>query len=52
MVQTIIVSGPLSGGQINVSNLFDHEYYTSCSYNIYCQFGNRRQWLAGVRYSW
>lgn len=36
----------------NVSNLLDREYYTSCSYSIYCQFGNRRQWLAGVRHSW
>lgn len=37
---------------LNVSNLFDKEYYTSCSYNIYCQFGNRRQVLGGVRYAW
>ncbi|WP_205028033.1 TonB-dependent siderophore receptor [Oleisolibacter albus] len=37
---------------LNVSNLFDKEYYTSCSYNIYCQFGNRRQVLGGVRHAW
>lgn len=44
----------LSGAQLtlNVSNLFDKEYYTSCSYNIYCQFGNRRQLLGGLRYAW
>lgn len=36
----------------NVSNLFDKEYYTSCSYDIYCQFGNSRQALLGVRHSW
>lgn len=44
----------LSGTQLtlNVSNLFDKEYYTSCSYGIYCQFGNRRQFLGGLRYTW
>lgn len=44
----------LAGAQLtlNVSNLFDKEYYTSCSYNIYCQFGNRRQVLGGLRYAW
>lgn len=44
----------LAGAQLtlNVSNLFDKEYYTSCSFNIYCQFGNRRQVLGGLRFAW
>jgi iron complex outermembrane receptor protein len=37
---------------LNVTNLFDKEYYSSCSSDIYCQFGNRRQALAGLRYRW
>lgn len=37
---------------LNVTNLFDREYYTSCSSNIYCQFGNRRLVVAGLRYAW
>ncbi|MFT4116148.1 TonB-dependent siderophore receptor [Bradyrhizobium sp.] len=37
---------------INVTNLFDKSYYTSCSSNFYCQFGNGRMVLAGLRYRW
>lgn len=37
---------------LNVTNLFDKDYYSSCSSNIYCQFGNGRQVLAGLRYRW
>ena len=37
---------------LNVTNLFDKSYYTSCSSNIYCQFGNGRLLLAGLRYRW
>ena len=37
---------------LNVTNLFDKEYYSSCSSDIYCQFGNRRLILAGLRYRW
>jgi iron complex outermembrane receptor protein len=37
---------------LNVTNLFDKDYYTSCSYNLYCQFGSGRQILAGLRYRW
>jgi iron complex outermembrane receptor protein len=37
---------------LNVSNLLDKSYYTSCSSNIYCQFGNGRLVLAGLRYRW
>lgn len=37
---------------LNVSNLLDREYYISCSFNIYCQFGNRREVLAGLRHTW
>ncbi|UPJ54497.1 TonB-dependent siderophore receptor [Bradyrhizobium sp. 200] len=37
---------------LNVTNLFDKSYYTSCSSNIYCQFGNGRLVLAGLRYRW
>ncbi|MBR1268976.1 TonB-dependent siderophore receptor [Bradyrhizobium sp. AUGA SZCCT0222] len=37
---------------LNVTNLLDKSYYTSCSSNIYCQFGNGRLVLAGLRYRW
>ncbi|WP_322516633.1 TonB-dependent siderophore receptor [Rhodopseudomonas palustris] len=37
---------------LNVNNLFDKEYYSSCSSTYYCQFGNRRTILAGLRYRW
>ncbi|WP_047308588.1 TonB-dependent siderophore receptor [Rhodopseudomonas palustris] len=37
---------------LNVNNLFDREYYSSCSSGFYCQFGNRRTVLAGIRYRW
>ena len=37
---------------LNVHNLFDKEYYSSCSSGYYCQFGNRRTVLAGMRYRW
>ncbi|RJG40385.1 TonB-dependent siderophore receptor [Mesorhizobium sp. DCY119] len=39
-------------GTLNVTNLFDKDYYSSCSSNIYCQYGNGRQVLAGLRYKW
>jgi iron complex outermembrane receptor protein len=37
---------------LNVTNLFDKSYYTSCSSGFYCQFGNGRLALAGLRYRW
>lgn len=37
---------------LNVTNLFDEDYYSSCSFNIYCQFGDGRQILAGLRRTW
>lgn len=37
---------------LNVTNLLDKEYYSSCSYSIYCQYGNGRTVLAGLRYKW
>lgn len=37
---------------LNVTNLFDEDYYSSCSYNTYCQFGDGRQVKAGLRYQW
>lgn len=37
---------------LNVTNLFDKEYYASCSSNFYCQYGNGMQALAGLRYRW
>ncbi|MDN2578394.1 TonB-dependent siderophore receptor [Aquibium sp. ELW1220] len=37
---------------LNATNLLDTEYYSSCSYNIYCQYGNGRTLLAGLRYKW
>lgn len=37
---------------LNVNNLFDKKYYASCSSGFFCQYGNERQVLAGVRYTW
>ncbi|GAA3842860.1 TonB-dependent siderophore receptor [[Pseudomonas] carboxydohydrogena] len=37
---------------LNVNNLLDKEYYSSCSSGYYCQFANRRTVLAGLRYRW
>ena len=37
---------------LNVTNLFDKSYYTSCSSGFYCQFGNGRMALAGLRHRW
>lgn len=37
---------------LNVSNVFDKEYYSSCSYGFYCEFGDRRTFLAGIRHRW
>ncbi|WAC27686.1 TonB-dependent siderophore receptor [Ancylobacter sp. SL191] len=37
---------------LNVTNLLDTEYYSSCSSSYYCQFGNGRLVLAGLRYTW
>lgn len=49
-----MIARELKGAELtlNVTNLFDKEYYSSCSSNIYCQFGNRRLILAGLRYRW
>jgi len=48
------LSQALKGAELtfNVTNLFDKEYYSSCSSNYYCQYANRRQVLAGLRYRW
>jgi iron complex outermembrane receptor protein len=37
---------------LNVTNLFDKEYYSSCSSEYYCQYGNGRTALAGLKYKW
>ncbi|MDV2079697.1 TonB-dependent siderophore receptor [Marinobacter xestospongiae] len=37
---------------LNVRNLFDEEYYSSCSYDIYCQYGESRSVLVGLRKRW
>ena len=37
---------------LNVTNLLDKEYYSSCSSEYYCQYGNGRVVLAGLRYKW
>ncbi|KJF71196.1 ligand-gated channel [Agrobacterium arsenijevicii] len=37
---------------LNVTNLLDKEYYSSCSSTYYCQYGNGRTVLAGLRYKW
>lgn len=38
--------------RLNLNNVFDKAYYSSCSSDYYCQYGNGRQVLAGLRYSW
>lgn len=37
---------------LNATNLLDKEYYSSCSSEYYCQYGNGRTVLAGMRYKW
>jgi iron complex outermembrane receptor protein len=37
---------------LNVTNLTNKQYYTNCSSGFYCQFGNGRLVLAGLRYKW
>lgn len=37
---------------LNVNNLLDKEYYSSCSSGFYCQYANRRTVLAVLRYRW
>ncbi|MDU0342877.1 TonB-dependent siderophore receptor [Bosea rubneri] len=37
---------------LNVTNLLDKEYYSGCSTGFYCQVGNGRTVLAGLRYRW
>lgn len=37
---------------LNATNLFDREYFSSCSFNFFCQYGNGRQLLVGLRYNW
>ena len=48
------LSRTLSGAEatLNVTNLFDKEYYSSCSFNFFCQYGNGAQVLVGLRYMW
>lgn len=44
----------LTGAELtlNVTNLFDKEFVSSCSSATACFFGDRRLVLAGVRYKW
>lgn len=46
------VSPSLRGTEatLNAANLFDKEYYSSCSSNFYCQYGAGAQVLVGLRY--
>jgi iron complex outermembrane recepter protein len=37
---------------LNVTNLLNEEYYSSCSYGFYCQYGNGRTVVAGLKYKW
>ena len=37
---------------LNITNILDKEYYSSCSSEYYCQYGNGRTVLAGLRYKW
>ena len=48
------ISPALNGAEatLHATNLFDKEYYSSCSSNYYCQYGNGAQFLLGLRYKW
>ncbi len=37
---------------LDIKNLFNEDYYTSCTYNFYCQYGSERQFLVGLRKTW
>ena len=39
-------------GRLNINNLFDKTYYSSCSSDYFCQYGNGRQIIAGLSYRW
>ncbi|MDE1145048.1 MAG: TonB-dependent siderophore receptor [Azospirillaceae bacterium] len=45
-------SPSLNGMQatVNATNIFDRVYYSSCTSNFYCQYGNGAQVLVGLRY--
>ncbi|MEM9633664.1 MAG: TonB-dependent siderophore receptor [Pseudomonadota bacterium] len=49
-----VINPKLEGLQatLNITNVFDEDYYSSCSFDIYCQFGDGRRVLAGLRYTW
>jgi iron complex outermembrane receptor protein len=38
--------------RLNVSNLLDKTYYSSCSSDFYCQYGDGRRILASLRKTW
>lgn len=38
--------------RLNVTNLFDKTYYSSCSSDFFCQFGDGRTVTAGLHYKW
>ncbi|TNJ43298.1 TonB-dependent siderophore receptor [Phaeobacter sp. B1627] len=44
----------LSGvkARLNVRNLFDETYYSSCSYDYFCQYGEGRVITAGLQKTW
>ncbi|MAY44743.1 MAG: TonB-dependent siderophore receptor [Rhodobacteraceae bacterium] len=37
---------------LNVRNLFDETYYSSCSYDYFCQYGEGRTVTVGLRKTW
>jgi iron complex outermembrane receptor protein len=37
---------------LNVRNLLDEIYYSSCSYNFYCQYGESRTLTVGLQKTW
>ncbi len=37
---------------LNVTNLFNKDYYSGCSNGFYCQVGKGREVIAGLRYRW
>ncbi|MNE84807.1 Ferrichrome-iron receptor precursor [compost metagenome] len=37
---------------LNVTNLFNKDYYSGCSNGFYCQVGKSREVVAGLRYRW
>ena len=48
------LSPALNGAELtfNATNLLDNNYYASCTFGFYCQYGDGLRLLAGLRYQW